>query len=205
MVNIETMQRLTDAQRDLVEKNLGLVYKIVHRLGDTRTDDLIQVGVLGLCHAVVRWNPEKAKLSTYAYRWILEFVLGWRRRYCGPVTVPESASEERRRAVELTCSLSGMEQLPRQLICDCRRPEQNETVAFVRQVASKLTGRDRQVFELVFLEEKSVTEAALLLGVVKQRVSQVAKRAMTRFRVLVGREILRRRKRACAARKLVIN
>ncbi len=53
--------------------NMGLVYKVAHRMryGHTGTlidfDDLVSEGILGLIHALERWAPGKgAKLSTYA-------------------------------------------------------------------------------------------------------------------------------------------
>ncbi len=68
------MTRLTDSERDLAGRNLGLarmmavkVWKLAHRIPDI--DDLRQAAMIGLCDAAHHYNPAGgAKFSTYAAR-----------------------------------------------------------------------------------------------------------------------------------------
>lgn len=66
---------LTDAQRKLVEDNIGLVGKVIHDkvhytdgFGCYTYDDLFQIGCIGLCKAAGSTKEHSARFSTYAYR-----------------------------------------------------------------------------------------------------------------------------------------
>lgn len=66
--------QLTDAQRDQVEANMGLVGKVIkdkvrdiRNLGIFDYNDLFQIGCIGLCEAVKTYKPDKTHFSTYAY------------------------------------------------------------------------------------------------------------------------------------------
>lgn len=77
MATATTDYRLTDEQRAVVEANVGLVYGFVHRRyggKHPKYDDLIQAGVLGLMRAAQKYDPAKAKFSTYANFWIRNLV-----------------------------------------------------------------------------------------------------------------------------------
>lgn len=63
---------LTDAQRAMVERNLGLVGHTIklyypHLVGD---DDAVNDGVIGLARATRDYRQDRAKFSTYAVGWI---------------------------------------------------------------------------------------------------------------------------------------
>lgn len=67
---------LNDAQRKLVEDNVGLVYAQVHRRGIT-DEDLIQEGMLGLMNAARYYSPDfGVKFSTYAGSYIWAALFG---------------------------------------------------------------------------------------------------------------------------------
>lgn len=67
---------LNDAQRKLVEDNVGLVYAQVHKRG-IYDEDLIQEGMLGLINAARFYSPEfGAKFSTYAASYIWAALFG---------------------------------------------------------------------------------------------------------------------------------
>ncbi len=61
-------RRLTDEQRDLVDRNIGLAYKVGRRrAGSMDEDDAIQEAALGMMDASRRYDPEAhAQFSTYA-------------------------------------------------------------------------------------------------------------------------------------------
>jgi len=66
---IRWAHRWARIREHLVEKNLGLAYLMIRKLGSTRLDqdDLLSDAMLGLTHAVDRFDPEKGyRFSTYA-------------------------------------------------------------------------------------------------------------------------------------------
>ncbi|KKM07537.1 hypothetical protein LCGC14_1732920 [marine sediment metagenome] len=73
------------AQSQMVLDNLPLVGYVLGRMVRLETavldrEDLYQEGVIGLMEAVTRWDPESAKLSTYAYRIIRGRIIDAMRR-----------------------------------------------------------------------------------------------------------------------------
>lgn len=62
--------RLTEAQRQLAEQHLPLVHYIIHRyfphVRFSDYEDYVQIGAIGLCKAISRYDPSKSQLSTYA-------------------------------------------------------------------------------------------------------------------------------------------
>lgn len=63
--------KLTEAQQELVEKNINLVYFYAEKFVGTvpvEKDEIHSVMMLGICKAAVTFNPEKSKFSTYATR-----------------------------------------------------------------------------------------------------------------------------------------
>lgn len=67
---------LNDAQRKLVEDNIGLVYAQVHKRG-IYDEDLIQEGMVGLMNAARFYSPEfGANFSTYASSYIWAALFG---------------------------------------------------------------------------------------------------------------------------------
>lgn len=68
-------QKLTDAQRAMVEKNLPMVtwyiqHKVPHWHKD-EYDDLFQLGALGLCKAAANYDEALGvKFSSYAYHYV---------------------------------------------------------------------------------------------------------------------------------------
>lgn len=75
---------LTQAQKDLVEKNINLVYSVVNRLNVKGNEDAVQEGIMGLCMASSRYRGEEvAKFSTYATYYIRGYVLSYINRKNG--------------------------------------------------------------------------------------------------------------------------
>lgn len=61
---------MTHEERNkLVEDNMRIVYHIVNKYPWTlRDDDLTQIGMLALIHAVDTWDESRSKLSSWAYK-----------------------------------------------------------------------------------------------------------------------------------------
>lgn len=71
-----TPPRLTAEQAAVVEANLGLVGHVIGRMGiyGDSHDDAYQDGVLGLMRAAQKYDPAKARFSTYACIWIRQAI-----------------------------------------------------------------------------------------------------------------------------------
>lgn len=59
-------------RQQLVEDNVNLVYYLIRKYYPTliNDEDIIQIGMVGLCEAAKRWDSNKSKFSTYAGSWI---------------------------------------------------------------------------------------------------------------------------------------
>lgn len=55
-------------KQQLIEDNMNLVYRLIHREYPTyiHDEDLIQCGMLGLCNAADKWDESKSAFSTFA-------------------------------------------------------------------------------------------------------------------------------------------
>lgn len=66
------MPTLTKEQQTLVSDNLELAYKFAERYREAPVrlehEDAQQQALLGLCHAALRFDPEKGRFSTFAWR-----------------------------------------------------------------------------------------------------------------------------------------
>lgn len=71
-------EALTAEQWALVQRNRGLVFKVIntHYPSLRDDDDAIQNGMMGLARAVQKWDPSVARLSTFAFFWIWQCVGG---------------------------------------------------------------------------------------------------------------------------------
>lgn len=97
--NEELLKRLSvrdpEAEKLLVENNMGLVYSIVKKFSGrgVETDDLVQIGALGLIKAVKKFDISfGVKFSTYA----VPVIIGEIKRYIrddNPVKVSRSLKE----------------------------------------------------------------------------------------------------------------
>ncbi len=102
MPKAKAWPRLTDAQRALVEDNIGLVYQAVSDLfkGLYEYEDLVQVGSIGLCQAALGYKPEMGiSFSTFASVCIRKQILRhnqiWTRRKKRDITKESYSLDER--------------------------------------------------------------------------------------------------------------
>lgn len=75
-------KKMEENRNEFINKNIKLVffviknhfnYKSIYNLRLTR-DDLFQQGKLGLIEASIRYNKEKGKFSTFAYKYIKNYI-----------------------------------------------------------------------------------------------------------------------------------
>ena len=87
------------SREEMVCDNLPLVYWVVSKFYPTyrRDEDLVQVGMLGLCKAADTWDEDRSKFSTYAIRVIrneIRMELGSRKKRKGEVSLNQLVSSE---------------------------------------------------------------------------------------------------------------
>ena len=84
-------QKITDAQRAMVEENMPLVTWCVQKVPYWRRDeydDLYQTGALGLCKAAMRYDPEiGVSFSTFAVCCVLGEVMNYHKREHRKITL----------------------------------------------------------------------------------------------------------------------
>lgn len=84
----------------LVNANLRLVVSIAHRFNTTKVSmmDLIQEGNIGLMTAASKFQSSfKTRFSTYAYSWIMQYMLRYANNRCAMITLPHRKDEMIRR------------------------------------------------------------------------------------------------------------
>lgn len=61
-------------KHELIESNMNLVYYVLHKYYPTfvKDEDMVQVGMVGLCKAANTWDGVSSKFSTYAVACILQ-------------------------------------------------------------------------------------------------------------------------------------
>ena len=88
------------ALKTLVEKNSGLVHKVVHRFplknAQCTYEDLYQVGMMGFIHGVELFDVSRGlRLSTYVYRWIHAFVRRYYQNHGRVVRIPAHLADKK--------------------------------------------------------------------------------------------------------------
>jgi len=91
-----------------IVKNMGLVYQVAHRTQRMGTpfEDLVQEGAMwGLRRAIQKYDPKRAKLSTYAMRWIWQ-AMSRARTVQGPnIPIPIHTREDASRLSRLAARM----------------------------------------------------------------------------------------------------
>ncbi|MBE3555995.1 MAG: RNA polymerase sporulation sigma factor SigK [Firmicutes bacterium] len=186
----EAVRRLHEGDRSardlLIEHNLRLVAHIVKKYGNTRTDtdDLIQIGTIGLIKAVDTYEPNKGtKLATYAARCIENEILMHLR-----------AIKHSRQDVSLNDPI-GMDAEGNEITLEDILSADDENVpeivevlinsAEIQERLKTLEPREQEIlierFGLGGQEEKTQREIAKRMGISRSYVSRIEKRALTKL------------------------
>lgn len=187
-----------DARNELVMKNMGLVYKLANQFAkytNLPKDDLISAGTVGLIEAASRFNPGKAKFSTYATHWIRkEMIQGYREAksitYIPPyIFVLMSKQKKGERITEPEAKkLRQAETALRKQSCFVSSPVETnpkfdfDQVEYVRETLKNFDERTQAIikhrFGMIDGEERTHKEIAEMFGVSNQRICQLFERAM---------------------------
>ena len=139
-------QRMTDAQRALVEKNMALVpwYMAKTQTHVRREDweDACQEAATGLCMAAINYKPEEGTtFSTYAMFYIAGYVRHYMRRW---------SREETRCPKRLEEPVPGMEEDKTRLdqLADERLEPEMAKRLIIMDELNRLSGEEREVMRL---------------------------------------------------------
>lgn len=174
-------RKLTEEQCRLVEENRGLVCYVLHLrfwgVSNADWEDYVQIGMIGLCHAAVGWEPAKGIFSTYACRCIERQVRTWvrdQRAVC---------RDRRKEAYSLDAIVPGGEKPTTfgELIPAEETVEDMLDVLIVREAMAKLKGRDKQMLDLL-LEGKTQTQIGDALNLSQGYVARCLQRIARQLR-----------------------
>ncbi|MGQ9778365.1 MAG: sigma-70 family RNA polymerase sigma factor [Bacillota bacterium] len=172
------------SRQRLIEAYQPLVLKIALRMtvDEALCAELIQEGTVGLIEAVETFLPARAvKFSTFARHRIKGRMLDFLRR-----TVRSSS-----RAVEVGLPGEGTEDflaLAGDGQIDLEEELGRQALrAILGQALGRLSLRERQVLEGIYLEDRSPQEVATLLGISPSYLYKTQKRALRRLRGLLAK------------------
>ena len=167
---------MQESKEKLITENMKLVYYLIHRYYPTysKDEDLVQIGMIGLCLAADRWDSAKSKFTTFASKVILnEIKKEFRLRNKQVNTVSLDAMN-----VGEDCEdLSFYEVLPGDSDVDYDPME---------EFAETLDPKDREVFEGLSSGSTSV-DLASQMNVSQNRVNQRVRYIRKRWEEEYGR------------------
>jgi RNA polymerase sigma-32 factor len=197
----------------LVRAHLRMVMVIArhYRFSGHDFRDLFQVGVIGLLHALAKYDPERGvRLSSYAGNWIhakiLQFLWENRRlvrasyRQVRPKARPLTSAEEDGAAAvrrhlrtperDLDLPLRAPDEArPDRLVEETEH--QARVMAAVERFAGTLAPRERVIFDERFRSEEPATLASLgeRFGISRERARQLENALLGRLRLHVAAEL----------------
>lgn len=186
--------------KDDITNNMGLVYMVAKRMRRLETSgvmefrDLVSEGVLGLIHALDRFDESKGiKFSCYACRCISGYMFkGHRNLHLEQWKAKASRYDVPSTKISMFQTFDDGEEREVVGVDDrgtCSR-EMFDNAAdgrFWNKILPQLTPRQRQVFTLI-REGKEVAEIAPLLGITRQCVSQTLQLGIKNVRKYLAEE-----------------
>ena len=172
----------TGAWNDFVDRYLGLIYHVINQTAQLRSTPLqpediedlaseILLQIVAGDYAVLRQFREKCSLATY-----LTIVA---RRIC----VHELARKWAAREVQPSKNDPDLDEVAEPTHARSRRSENLEEV---EKLLRKLSGKEREVVRLYYLEERSYEEISTALNIPVNSVGAVLSRAREKLRKVTG-------------------
>ena len=186
------------ARNRLATANRGLVGMVVRKWkfpNEGDYDDAFQAGVFGLIRAIEKWQPGIAQLSTYAVWWIRQFVYRWNETQ-GLISIPNGTLEKREPRSEKEASrfaasarargpLASLDAMPVNISDRSVMRHDPEPLEGLHPAVRLLPPRLRKIIHLRFFEGLTLEETASKIGVTKQRVDQLAHKALKRLKTAI--------------------
>lgn len=181
--------QLTDQQRALVEKNLGLIGYTIRKFGLKNAalgDEIWQIGALGLMRAALEFDSERASFPAFAIRCIASEIRMERRKRlavkrghgCQTLSLEEplEMAGDRFRMATLRETLFSLAPSVEDTVL------QSLAVQEIMNVFERMGRREALIARGYFLEEKTQRVLAREVGLSQSAVSREVKRSLERLR-----------------------
>lgn len=163
------MQKLTTEQQRMVEDNLALVKFILNRKFESARpenwDDMFQDGAVGLCRAVMLYEPEKGiRFSTFASVCILNEIGNRsrkRRRLCARELSYDNLLSEKPDSDSFAAGFASVEDAESQI----------RYLALRETIEKSFSVSDRVIIQMI-LKAATQTEIANAMGISQPKVSR---------------------------------
>lgn len=164
-----TNERSDYAKEQVVLTNIGIVGMVMKQLKLNTSDEyLFSTGIVGLVNAVNKYDAEKGiKFSTFATVIIKrEVIRAFRKKR---VDVAFSLDD--------TKNLGGRKEIPYADMIPDKTDIENEVISreAVNQVIDGLSGRESDIIDLIFFQEKTQMDVAEEMGISQAQVSRILK------------------------------
>lgn len=171
--------------------------------------DLEQEGLLGVAHALRKFDPQRGRFSTYAVPWIRHYIQRTVYAQCRTVRAPMAkAKAAYKGGAPLSLSTTSLDAKPRinghdadgnvepmanllGFVVDPQGPkniDDAERSELVAHLLSTLSEREATVLRLRFFEDLTLHEAGRRIGLTKERTRQIQDSALRRIEGRMLRE-----------------
>ena len=159
------------AKEQMVFSNYGIVFSVMQNLSIPRDDeDMFQIGIIGLLKAINTFDSSKEyKFSTYAFPVVRNELLMSFRKSKKSVKVALSLDDN--------ADLGNGESVPyAEMIADSRDYEEDAVNSMLaRQIFEKLSLREKRIFIMFFVENKTQCEIARDMKLSQSYVCRIIK------------------------------
>ena len=175
---------LTSEQRSLVERNLRLAYRFAndytrrHRV--RYRDDIVSAALEGLTIAAKKYDPARAKFSTYA-RWWMRARVHHAVVKSFVVHIPAPAFAVGSKFADFRDRAASCGEVTDQIPA---RADRLEDLGEVLDALEALPGRSRYVLEQIFVAGRTYAEVGAELKISQTRAGQIARAAIERLRAI---------------------
>lgn len=160
------------AKEQMILSNHGIVFSVMKNLSIPLTDeDMFQTGIIGLLKAINTFDASKGyQFSTYAFPIVRNELLITFRKCKKSVKAAFSLDDN--------ANIGNGESVPyAELIADDKDYEEivvNSMLA--QQIFERLSRREKRIFEMAFVENKTQCEIASELGISQAQISRIIRR-----------------------------
>jgi RNA polymerase sigma factor (sigma-70 family) len=163
------------AGAQLVRSNLRLVAKIAYTYSRSKIPlaDLIQQGNLGLMAAIKKFDPKKARLSTYATQWIKAYINRYVKDRFENIKAEEEIPEQ-----------EGAKQLVSHVIDPEKAYAIKEQQNRINSAVNKLNSNEQYIIKNRLLSDdpRSIEEVGSEIGLSKQKAFNLEKQALVKLK-----------------------
>lgn len=160
------------AKEQMVLANYGIVFSVMQNLGvPVNDEDMFQTGILGLLKAINTFDSSKGyKFSTYAFPTVRNELLMAFRKSKRSVIVAFSLDDN--------ADIGNGESVPyAEMIADGKDYEEDVVNSMLaQQIFERLSQREKRIFEMAFVENKTQCEIASELGISQAQISRIIRR-----------------------------